>query len=347
LPLVPIGVLSGSYLALGFHAASPELLGAVTVYCLLQNTQQVMAGVLRGQLRFRAAATTSVWGRLAAAAATAAFASAASNASLAVLILALAVGELVSTGAGFACAERKHSVPRGTGTLTIRAGLPFSVTALMVSAYNRLDTLAVAALGSASVLAAYAPASRLQDALWIVPITASTILLPILSTAGATHSVAQTKHIIVRATLVSAGVSLVAAACVTAFIGTAVDTFAPEFAGSTAPMSIIVWSLPIVAVNAAAMAALNALGYAWQVPYGVLAALLTSVVLLPVLVPLWGANGAALASALRELPAMVVLLLLLRKTGMTPAGSPPAPAPYGRDPGRVATAAAPGFGRRS
>ena len=63
-------------------------------------------------------------------------------------------------------------------TIGLRAAFPFAANTVLSIAYNRLDIILVAVLTTAAQLAAYAPASRLQDAVYLLPTALAVVALP-------------------------------------------------------------------------------------------------------------------------------------------------------------------------
>ena len=290
---------------------------ALASYVVLQNTQQVLLAVLGGKLDFRAAAVASAWGRIATLLLSIAAVKLVPGNAVEALVWALAGGEAVSAVAAAWLLRRRHPQDVATGSdLRFRAGLPFALSGVMVVAYNRLDVIVVAALASSGVVGTYAPASRLQDALYIAPFAVSAVLFPLLARMGA-GEVDRRKLVRTfwRGTAASVAVSVAVAVAAFLLLGPIIRGVAPDYVASIEPCRIIVWSLPIVALNACLVSLLNAAGRADLVPYGIGIALISSMVLNVILVPMAEANGAAIAAGLREVPAALVLLTVAVRSG--------------------------------
>ena len=89
------------------------------------------------------------------------------------LAAAALAGELVAlSGAAFQLRRLPGRDVRSADPhdlISFRRSLPFAANAAMAQFYNRLDIILVATLTSATQVAEYAPASRLQDALYLLP----------------------------------------------------------------------------------------------------------------------------------------------------------------------------------
>ena len=318
LPVPAIALLIGVLIV--YHGDFPQL-GiwlALATYVATQNTQQVLLSALAGELDFRSAAMASAWGRIATLLFSIGATKLVSGNPVEALVWALAGGEAVSAiSAAWLLRTRHPQDPAAMGSdLRFRAGLPFALSGVMVVAYNRLDVIVVAALASSGVVGTYAPASRLQDALYIAPFAVSAVLFPLLSRMGA-DAVDRRKLVgtFWRGTAASVAVSVGAALAAFLLVGPIIREAAPEYVDSIGPCRIIVWSLPIVAVNACLVSLLNAAGRADLVPYGIGTALISSMVLNVILVPVAEADGAAMAAGLREVPAALVLLTVAIRSG--------------------------------
>jgi O-antigen/teichoic acid export membrane protein len=278
----------------------------------------VLLAALTGEMDFRAASLASGWGRIAALLLSVGAATLVAGDSIEALLWALAGGEAVSAILAARLLGTRHPQDSVTGgsSMRFRAGLPFALSGIMVVAYNRLDVIVVAAIASSGVVGTYAPASRLQDALYIAPFAVSTVLFPLLARMGTDQgNRRKLVRTFWRGTAASVAVSVVAALAAFLLLGPIIRNFAPDYVDSIEPCRIIVWSLPVVALNACFVSLLNAAGRADLVPYGVAAALVSSLGFNLILVPVAEADGAALAACLRDVPAALVLITAAFRCG--------------------------------
>ena len=167
-------------------------LGVIVVFgaaSLFAGLNILPLALLRGELRFRAAASTSAGGRWVAAAFSGSSFVPERGSDAAFLLLAIAAlaGEIAIAAFATIAVVRRRRVIRSRDEqpihLSLRAAFPFAANVLLVNAYNRLDVVVVAALVSSDDLAAYAAASRLQDAAYVIPISLLAVGLPLASRA--------------------------------------------------------------------------------------------------------------------------------------------------------------------
>lgn len=300
---------------------------ATAVYMLAFGAQLALNAALRGHFRFREVAVGTALGRLGAVASLpVTLALAPTGASLDVLLLSLAIGELVS--AGIALRQfRSIGEPDGPTTeapvLTLSRSAPFAATSLMFVGYNRFDVVLIAALSSATVVGLYGPASRLQDMMVLVPSIVEVVLLPYASRLFALGQagVGPTRSIWLRLTGISVGLSVAAALLITYLAPTWVPRIlGMQYVGSIVPIQIIAWSVPLIAFNSALGAVISARHRAQYVTIGVAGALATIIATDVLVVPTWGATGAAFGATIREIPFALILLAGARASGLFTSG---------------------------
>lgn len=326
LETAPIGVgafLLGTWL-LGRNIELDALVVSVmAAHAFLVGVQVLVGAALVGTLDFRIAGIATSLGRWTTALG-AAVALLSQGGSLLVLALALCLGEVVAIAVGLVRLRRTSGHVRGGGVpatlaLSHRAALPFAANSLIQMAYNRFDVLIVAAISSVGVVAAYAPASRIQDALLLFAAAAGPVTLPILARLHAeeTGSASASRGVWARITLVAVLASLALASATWLVAPDLVPALLGEsYRAAISPIRIIVWSVPLIAFNSVLAAAVNARRRPFHVTAAIGAAAVTAALLTVALVPSLGADGAAIAATLREVPVAVVLLLGARKSGL-------------------------------
>jgi len=292
---------------------------------LLYGLSMPLYATLRGRLQFALAEFSIATGRSATALISlAGLPSIGFFHGLGFFAVAILAGESVTllTAAALAIGARpvvlRPASSSGAGQrLILKEALPFAANGMMVMAYNRFDVVLVAALSSTTQLALYAPASRLQDALQLIPGSILAIGLPIFSQAwNQPDGVARVQATIRN--LMIGGMLIVLPVTVAAFVLTPwllATVMGPDYLGATVATRILIWSLPFEVMLAPLVSALAATGRAPDT---------TKVVAVTALVALaghlsldwWlGATGGAIASLLRDPAAVVAAMILTRRAG--------------------------------
>jgi O-antigen/teichoic acid export membrane protein len=313
----------GVYVVGGTQGVSSVAILASAAYMLAFGSQLALQSALRGHFRFREVATGTIIGRIGAVMTLlAALILGGSDMILEALLVSLAVGEMLTSAIALrqlrSVGERQapESYER---VLTLHRSAPFAATSLMFVGYNRFDVVLIATLSSATVVGLYGPASRLQDMMVILPTIVEIVLLPYASRffAMGQAGVAPTRSLWLRLTGVSVGISVAAAFLITYLAPTWIPRILGErYGGSIAAIQIIVWSVPFIAFNSALAAVISGRHQARYVTFGVAGALAAIVATDLVVVPIWGAAGAALGATVRELPFAFILLVGARASGL-------------------------------
>jgi O-antigen/teichoic acid export membrane protein len=326
LETLPLGIASFAFgIWLLSRAIAPDTLvvSLVAILALLIGVDVLLIAVLEGQMDFRSSSLATTLGRWTAVLAMAGVLLIPGQA-LAAVVTALCLGEVMAIVVALVSIRRRRPPTRRasrapSAVLTHRAALPFAANGLIQIAYNRFDVLFVAGISTAAITAAYAPASRVQDAMLLVAATAGAVTLPTASRlyAKETGSADQSRAVWAKITVVAVTASL-ALAVVVWFIAPALvpALLGETYRGSVGPIRIIVWSVPIIAFNSVLASVVNARHRPYYVTAAIGAAAVTALTLIVVLVPQHGAEGAAIATTLREVPVAVILLVGAWKTGL-------------------------------
>jgi len=208
-------------------------------------------------------------------------------------------------------------------TITLRAAAPLAVNSFLILAYNRLDVVIAAVFLSPIQLGFYAIASRMQDALAVIPHAISTALLPIISATGAGPRFV--RECLGEALVLGLVVALPALVLVqlTAPQIVAMVFSAGAYPAAATPMRILAVSLVFMVLAAPFLTGLFARDHApaTTIVYG--AAFATALLLLPLFALRWGATGAAIATLCRDPVAVLLSIGLARRFGLTPAFAVP------------------------
>jgi O-antigen/teichoic acid export membrane protein len=274
------------------------------------NTMAVC--LLRGTLRFGVAGVAIGAGRVVMLGAVVSIAVTAP--SLLGFSVALLVGELATFVLLVRSLTDLGDRRLGAELITLASAAPYALAGVMQVAYNRIDTIVVSAIAAAAVAADYIPASRAQDALYVIPAALSAIALPFQARAGhdARSALSGLRRMIVlglvASTIVALALTASASMLVRAFLG-------PSYSGAVLPIQVISWSLPLVATNAILYATVIARGLRKALVVANAVALSFAVLLNILLVPPFGAVGGSVAALSRELPIALILWTALRRTG--------------------------------
>ncbi|MGZ3586609.1 MAG: oligosaccharide flippase family protein [Candidatus Limnocylindrales bacterium] len=284
----------------------PEVAPFVVV-SLAASLQQPVVAALRADLRFRDATACVIAGRWATVAVIAAALLAnTGGGGIALLGVAYAAGELVVLAFGVERlvrhAHRAEDRTWDPARISVRAALPYAANGLLSIAYNRLDVILVAALTTASQLAAYAPASRIQDALYILPTAIASLSLPYLSRL-ADHEDATSEMTRMMRRLWALGLAFAVplAFILIAFMPEAISAvLGSEYELAVGPSRILVWSMPLAVIGGPLLAYLIAVGRGVETTIAFAVAFVVSVTLHLSLDWWLGATGAAIASLARD-----------------------------------------------
>jgi len=315
--LVPaLAVLAvGASTVWGTEGLSPIALGGATAYMVALGSQLFLQSTLRGQFRFRDAAKSTTVGRLGMVGfLLVAMPISPPGRGLELLMLSLAAGETLTALMAFRQVRSFHdaAIRADEGhSITFRRSAPFATTSLIQVAYNKFDVVLIAAMSSGQVVGLYGPASRLQDMMLLIPSIASVVLLPYSSRLfwQGENGATTTRALLARLVAATVSVSAVAAAAITWLAPTWIPRiFGQAYSGSVGPVQVIVWSLPLIAFNVGLAAVISGRHKAHYVSVGIASALVALVITDVLLVPAWGATGAAIGATVREVPLAVVLL---------------------------------------
>jgi O-antigen/teichoic acid export membrane protein len=244
--------------------------------------------------------------------------------ALFVLAFALLIGEVITLVAsitalvvgprGVARSEAGH---RSSSRLSFRAAAPFAANSVLNLAFNRFDVVLLAALTSADQLARYAPASRIQDAFYLIPVALSTIALPLVSREWHRSGTRAIRALVAQ--LIVLGLALALPAAIVVFV------YAPEvisfvlgddYSGAVRPTRILIWSLPFSAVTSVLLAALAGTNRATDTTRVFVVAFVVATAMHLSLDWWWGATGAAVASLSRDPAALCAAAIYARRAGL-------------------------------
>jgi O-antigen/teichoic acid export membrane protein len=209
----------------------------------------------------------------------------------------------------------------------LRRAIPLGAIALATLAYYRSGTLALALLGRPAQTAVFATASTVAFGLLMAGNAVTAALLPRLAAArDAADLAAVTRPALACAT----GIGVVLAAGAAGLADPIVTVaFGSRYAGAAAPLSLLALATAFIAPAGVLGTALIAAGRLRPVALQVGLSLVVNVSALALLVPAFGAVGAAAATVACETVALLTLALAAVRAlpGLLPALSRPRLAP--------------------
>jgi O-antigen/teichoic acid export membrane protein len=319
LPLWVITVAVSTWLLLSNQTVGGDVIIGYALGSLLVSAQLPFLGALRGLMQFRSAAAVQASGRwftavlILGAVITSPKAIDPERLVMGVTVLGEAV--LLALSMLFLRSHRNKTTESSSGGLTLIRALPFAANTILSLVYNRMDIVIVAALTTATQLDAYAPASRIQDAAYILPTAVTSVAFPLFAQRMFQRGVrpgrdAQTTFLIVVGLGVTVPAILVLTLLTPQFIGIVLGS---EFLGSVTATRILIWSIPFSVVNATLLSQLTAGPRPALSTWVFLTALISSVGMHVLLTPRFGAEGAALASFSRDPISLFVSAMLVMR----------------------------------
>jgi O-antigen/teichoic acid export membrane protein len=307
-PTLPIavGTLAVGFLVFGRLAPiDPGLVLVVGASTVFAGSSLPLQAWLRSRLAYRSASGALVVGRWLTAGCVLVLAAGDANLGLVSLFAAQAIGELATFLVLVAAVMRRprhHDAGWDGQAIRLRAALPFAANTVLSIAYNRLDIVLVAILTTAAQVAAYAPASRLQDATYLLPTAVSVVALSQLSrmdrTADTEQAAAFVRLLWRYALIVAIPVTLLLILAMPWIVSTLLSS---AYESAIPAARILVPSMVIASIGSPILALLIAAGRGWATTRAFVAAFLVSVVLHVLLDPPFGAVGAAIASLTRDI----------------------------------------------
>lgn len=307
------------------HPDMPWAVGLLALVSVAHNLSTVLEGFLHSQLHFGRSALAIAFGRAIQLLCLVPLIHLLGDRPFLALSAVFVVGEIVSllllAWALRSCSDPNpgrdaHNVS-GAVRSTLARAAPYGLSGLFTLGYGKADLILVTILAGAFQAGLYAPATRLQDALMIIPAVVGTTMIP-LSARAATGSrfAPSSMAVFQRGLRLSLAVSV--AGAVTGFIAMPwllPFVLGPGFADAVTPARILIWSIPLASVQATFLATLIGHGRAsaTTVIHGV--ALLSTGLAHLGLDGRYGAVGGAWASLSREPIALVVGWVLLWKSG--------------------------------
>lgn len=188
----------------------------------------------------------------------------------------------------------------------LRRAVPLGLLAIATVVYYRAGTVALAALSTPEETARYTIASTVGFGLLLLPNAITTGLLPHLSAHRHGASAGTTRWALGWSLALSAPVAAGAALAGTLLLG---PVFGSGYGAAAAPLAILCASVCLIACSGVLGTALIAAGHVRAVAVQVGVSLAVNAVALAVLVPPYGAVGAATATLVCEAVAVVALAL--------------------------------------
>jgi O-antigen/teichoic acid export membrane protein len=316
-PAVAISLAAAGVLGAVFGQLALALL--TVAYAALGTGQMIFTGALRSAQDLMPEAALKLTGALLAIAACGICVALSANAVgfLAALSLALALALAAGAPVG-------GRVLQGGRALAVRAALrgslPLGAMTLATLLYYRSGTLALKLLSSPSQTALFAAASTVGFALLMAPNAITTGLMPKLSATSHAGHPALMRRAVAWAALICTGVGGAVALAAHPLL---VDLFGPRYGYATETLRVLALTTALIGPTGVLGTALIVRGRLRPVYVQVGASLAGNLVAIVLLVPAWGALGAALATLTCESLAFLITAVACVRAvpGLLPAGA--------------------------
>lgn len=190
----------------------------------------------------------------------------------------------------------------------LRHAVPYALNGMFTLIYNRLDVFLVFAFAGSFQAGIFAPASRAQDALMLMPVTASAAVMPVASKRfGENNNPGALRNTGIAALAMSLGLTL--PVIVVMFFGA--HRILPQLLGesyqdSIGVFKVAIWSLVFIAVAQPFFSLIVAAGKAKQLNVAYGAGLITALLGHALFDPVFGALAGAWVAVARDAVACLV-----------------------------------------
>lgn len=193
----------------------------------------------------------------------------------------------------------------------LRRAAPIGLLALATIAYYRSGMLALAAVAEPSATAVFAVAAGLAFGLLAIPNAITTALLPRLAAEGVSGRITCARRALAWTLLVAVAAAAAAAAVVPVVLPMVLGD---EYAAAGLPFAVLCLGIPVIATSGVIGTALLASGRLRALGVQVAVSLAVNLMALVLLVPRFGAVGAALATLACEVAGFLLLAWFARAT---------------------------------
>lgn len=197
--------------------------------------------------------------------------------------------------------EAKPAKPSYEPGSWFRLALPFIVISGMYVINVRTSALMLLALAGPTAVGLYQPASRGSDLIALVLLAVNTAIAPTLARLFAEHKTRQLEHTVARSTRMITLISLPIALAFILFGNVFLAVIGPEFAAARTALAILSVGQLVNAATGTVGTLLNMTGHERDVARAVGVSAVLNVALNALLIPRFGLEGAALATALGTL----------------------------------------------
>ncbi len=303
LALLPLAI--GASLGYGWlKGANPETMTAISIACLVMAADTIhlmLYGALRGRQNLRFEAVGMLVGQIMTAIASI------SAAFLGLGAKGLVGGLLLGSVWNLLWAWRKTFAQNikweRSSWLDVRhlahEALPFAIAGLAVKTYSYLDTLFLEAFHGLTAVGIYSVAYKMTYALQFVPMTVTAAVYPAIAASWAKHDHEQIKRTYTGALRLMAFLGLGLAAGLSALAPRIVPlVYGAKYIDAVVPFTVLPWVLLALFMDFPLGSLLNATKRAHLKTTAMVLTMLMNIVLNILLVPPFGALGAAWASLL-------------------------------------------------
>lgn len=323
LPLFALVLGTGWFVIEGQSHEVAVAFALVALSGLVLGISTIFDGIIRAWLDFRTASLAQIYGRLASIFLLTLLTVMHPNSPVVAAAAVVALTELMVLGTLVFGLWRSGSIGAMVSGVSLpmaeitRRSWPFAANGFFTIVYNRADILLVVALAGSVQAGLYAPASRVQDALMMVPSVAAAGLIQIIARTSTQADSIESNSVFRLSVFISLGVTIplvaIAVVCLPWFIPAFLGD---EYTGAITPSRILALSVPMAALEAPLLSLLIAKGFARLSTLTYATALLASLVGHLILTPKLGATGAATASLLREPLALATCFFCVYRAGL-------------------------------
>lgn len=237
------------------------------------------------------------------------------------LIAVLPISEAISTAILLTLLRREINLTFNTSidavSELLRRSAPIAITTILVIAYTRLDVIFLSQLVDSASVGYYSVAYRITEPFQLVAVTFSISIYSHLSQLFALHPFLFRRKAI-QYTLMMLSYSLVSCVLLILIAPHLIHMFLPEYSAANSILYILSLALVVRGVNTTLTAIIQALGYYSRVTIVALGNMIIISLLLWLLLPMYGAIGAALTLLIGETVNTVIQLILLSKISWLP-----------------------------
>ncbi|PZO10649.1 MAG: flippase [Leptolyngbya foveolarum] len=210
--------------------------------------------------------------------------------------------------------EVVEAKPAYEGRFWLSAAIPFMLLESVPIINSQVDVLMLGAFKGATAVGLYVPVNRGAQLITFILMAVGSSLSPVIASKYADGKMADLQQTITSSVRVVAGVAFLFAATLIVFSSFYLSLFGPEFLAGQDALYIFCTGNFIATSMGLSYGALNMTGHEREAATIGWGATISNIILNAVLIPLWGVNGAALATSLGSATGALISLIMVKKT---------------------------------